>query len=340
MESSYLIRRVVLVALCVQNASYTLLRKYSAMTQVVNSREILLVGEIIKLFTSIYFISNSVETTSSKGKGTGKLIWLITNSYKMLVLSSIYLIMNVLSFVSLSYIGAGEFTVCAQLKILTTAAFSVSILGTSLSATKWRALAQLVVGCILVTSPSFDNSSTTQSDLYSKLSLGYGAVLLEVVLSGFASIYFEKVVKSSTEVITIWERNFQLSFYSIIIYVSILMYEMDSSYRIFKNWDSITVMVSLLGAAGGLLVAGTLKYADSIMKTLATAGAIIIATIVGYFFLGSKLDHIILLGAVTTIISIFNYTMDATSIGDSNISAKPDYAATNSIMSSPKNNSA
>jgi UDP-sugar transporter A1/2/3 len=258
----------------------------------------------------------------------------------MLVLSSIYLIMNVLSFVSLSYIGAGEFTVCAQLKILTTAAFSVTILGTTLSATKWRALAQLVVGCILVTSPSFDNSSTTQSDLYSKLSLGYGAVLLEVVLSGFASIYFEKVVKSSTEVITIWERNFQLSFYSIIIYVSILIYEMDSSYRIFKNWDSLTVMVSLLGAAGGLLVAGTLKYADSIMKTLATAGAIIIATIVGYFFLGSKLDHIILLGAVTTIISIFNYTMDATSVSDSNISAKPDYAATNSIMSSPKNNSA
>ena len=43
----------------------------------------------------------------------------------------------------------------------------------------------------------------------------------------------------------------------------------------------ITVMVAALGAAGGLLVAATLKYADSIMKTLAAAGAIILSTVLG-----------------------------------------------------------
>ena len=40
-------------------------------------------------------------------------------------------------------------------------------------------------------------------------------------------------------------------------------------------------MVAALGAAGGLLVAATLKYADSIMKTLAAAGAIILSTVLG-----------------------------------------------------------
>ncbi len=39
------------------------------------------------------------------------------------------------------------------------------------------------------------------------------SVLTEVALSGFASIYFEKVVKSTKEVITIWERNFQLGLF-------------------------------------------------------------------------------------------------------------------------------
>ena len=64
----------------------------------------------------------------------------------MLVLATIYGVMNILSFVALIYIGAGEFTICAQLKILSTAMFSVLVLGTSLSIAKWRALGLLVIG--------------------------------------------------------------------------------------------------------------------------------------------------------------------------------------------------
>lgn len=44
---------------------------------------------------------------------------LILHSSKMFVLAAIYAVMNILSFVALEYIGAGEFTICAQLKILT-----------------------------------------------------------------------------------------------------------------------------------------------------------------------------------------------------------------------------
>ena len=46
-------------------------------------------------------------------------------------------------------IGAGEFTVCAQLKVLTTAGFSVIVLGTNLSGAKWRALGLLVLGAYI-----------------------------------------------------------------------------------------------------------------------------------------------------------------------------------------------
>ena len=41
--------------------------------------------------------------------------------------------------------------------------------------------------------------------------MGFGAVLAEVVLSGFASIYFERVLKSADEVYSVWDRNFQLA---------------------------------------------------------------------------------------------------------------------------------
>jgi len=129
-ESKRAIGRVVLVALCLQNASFTLLRRYVSLTEHVSSREILIVGELIKFFASIYFIFNSEEKSSSQGTGVSKLVWLVANSHKMIILSAIYLAMNVLSFVSIQYIGAGEFTVCGQLKVLSTATFSVIVLGT------------------------------------------------------------------------------------------------------------------------------------------------------------------------------------------------------------------
>ncbi len=119
---------------------------------------------------------------------------------------------------------------------------------------------------------------------------GYGAVLMEVCLSGFASIYFEKVVKSKSEMVTIWERNFQLSMYSILLYLLIIIYDSlgsqtENTRTFASNWSFLTVVVSILGAAGGLLVAATLKYADSILKTLATAGAIVIR----YVFIRQKI---------------------------------------------------
>ena len=105
------------------------------MTEDVSSREILLVGEIIKLVLSVWFVNNDDSPTAAQGIGVAKLIWLLNNSGKMLVLAGIYAAMNILSFVAFQGIGAGEFTVCAQLKVLTTAGFSVLVLGTVLTGT-------------------------------------------------------------------------------------------------------------------------------------------------------------------------------------------------------------
>lgn len=333
------VKTVVLVSLCLQNAGYTLLRKYTTKYENVSSKEILLVSEIMKLFISIYLIANDTESKSdAQGTGWSRLWWLAKNSKKMLVLAVIYGIMNILSFVALEYIGAGEFTICAQLKILTTAGFSVLVLGTSLSFAKWRALMLLVLGCILVASPTFNTgskSSLRQGEvpddgaMAGLMSQGFGfaAVLTEVVLSGFASIYFEKVVKSTTETITIWERNFQLCMYSLLMYGGIILYESYSSVSsssstllangasmtvrpAWSNWTWITITVAALGATGGLLVAATLKYADAILKTLAAAGAIVISTVLGHYLLGGPLDMIVSIGACVTILAIANYTLD------------------------------
>jgi len=314
-SSLFSIKNCILIAVCLQNAGYTLLRKYSTQTEDVSSKEILLMAEIIKMIVATYISMTDDSPSDAQGKGVDRLIWLLKNSSKIFVLAAIYGAMNILSFVALQYIGAGEFTICAQLKIMTTAWFSVMILKTTLSSTKWRALALLVLGCILVASPNLkqnNDGTEDQNAAYLQL-LGYAAVLTEVCLSGFASIYFEKVIKSTNEVITIWERNFQLGFYSIIMYGGIILYEGSTSTRTpWSNWSMLTFLVAALGAIGGLLVAATLKYADSILKTLAAAGAIVLSTILGYIFLDGPLDLITCIGGITTIIAIANYTFDNT----------------------------
>ena len=107
----------ILIALCTQNASYTLLRKLSTMTTTVNSKEILLVGEILKLVVSGGFVIVSKEPSSSKGEGVSKLLWVAIHSGKMFVLAGIYLVMNVLSFVSLQYIGAGMYMIYIYVRL-------------------------------------------------------------------------------------------------------------------------------------------------------------------------------------------------------------------------------
>lgn len=102
---------------------------------------------------------------------------------------------------------------------------------------------------------------------------------------------------------------------SIIIYETQIVTFVDPTAIVrdaWTNWSWITILVSILGAAGGLLVAATLKYADAILKTLAAAGGIVLTTILSYYFLNGPLNLVISIGATVVIISIANYTFDVT----------------------------
>lgn len=184
--------------------------------------------------------------------------------------------------------------------------------------------------CVLVSSPAFNNTSSTQQteeqqdqahppvDIYKK-SIGYLMTIASVTISGFVSIYFEKVVKSKEEMITIWERNFQLCFYSIVFCFVMNMYTTAQNSANSEpytpplaKWSSLTLVVAVLGAGNGLIVAATLKYADSILKVLAQAGGIIISTGLGYMFQGEPLDIFVVVGCLVAILSIMNYTFDTT----------------------------
>lgn len=253
------------------------------------------------------------------------------HSRKIIVLVILYSVGNVLSYYALARVEVAVYTVTSQLKIFTTAIFSVVFLGKTVTGTQWRALCLLVIACILVASPAFgrgrpcptaDDEVTSASAISSKpvnmdymieTMFGVGAILVIVIISGFSAIYFEGILKAENEKITIWERNYQLALYSTIFLVLVIVWDISDEETqdlvFFRGWTMNTVMIALVQASGGLLVAATLKYADAILKVLATAGSIVFSSTLGYALLGGSLDIFVILGSLSTILAIANYTL-------------------------------
>ena len=241
---------------------------------------------------------------------TQRLQYLVATSKKMAVLALIYGVMNILSFVALRNISAGMFTIFAQCKILTTATFSSIILKRQYSMAKWRALVSLMLGVLLFSEPIWGDPERRKLADGANPIIGTVAVLIEVTLSGFASIYFEKVIKTDPLQLNIWERNFQLALGSFPVYLLFMAGEGGGEAGFFGGWSYIALSLSILGAAGGLLVALSIKYGDSILKTLAVSGAIILSSLLDYLLLGGPLTPSMVIAGGQVIIAICNYTFD------------------------------
>lgn len=149
--------------------------------------------------------------------------------------------------------------------------------------------------------------------------MGIAAVVTMCVISGYSAVYFEGMLKKTDVKLGIWHRNFQLAFYSVIFLYLVILWEFfnSSSGRgdafhptLFQGWTTNAVIITLIQSGGGLLVAASLKFADAILKTLATSGSIFLSALLGKLFLNGQLDIFVTLGGLTTIVAIFNYSFD------------------------------
>jgi UDP-galactose transporter len=168
---------------------------------------------------------------------------------------------NNLQYVAVSNLDAATFQVTYQLKILTTALFSVTLLQRQLSVQKWGALVLLTFGVALVQLPtSAPSPPPEQSEMPRHFSfarafaqilqprdqydesmnrtIGLAAVFAACLLSGLAGVYFEKVLKGSSA--TLWVRNVQLSFFSLFpaFFVGVLWKDGTEVFsKVFLIWE-------------------------------------------------------------------------------------------------------
>lgn len=199
-----------------------------------------------------------------------------------------------------------------QLKILTTAMFAVLILRRQLLRTQWLSLLILVLGVVCVQLADTDKKTGTKAeqDISNKYRLiGFSAALGACVISGFAGIYFEKMLKGAE--ISIWMRNVQLSLLSIpfgLIMCKVTDGDKISENGFFFGYDYFVWYLVCLQAGGGLIVAMVVKYADNILKGFATSLAIIITCVVSMYLFKFQLTIQFAFGAMLVICSIFLYS--------------------------------
>ncbi|KAJ1558298.1 hypothetical protein HK096_002434 [Nowakowskiella sp. JEL0078] len=131
----------------------------------------------------------------------------------MLIPAVLYLVQNNLQYVSLTLLDAATVQVTYQMKIITTAIFSVILLNRKLSVIKWFSLVLLTFGIAMVQLPSNSSTSDVNPGNVEKL-IGLSAIIVASILSGVAGVYFEMVLKGTSA--SLWIRNIQLSLFGLI----------------------------------------------------------------------------------------------------------------------------
>jgi len=266
---------------------------------------------------SNYFINEIIN----KPKETAKLI----------VPSGLYAVQNNLLYLALSNLDAATYQVTYQLKILTTALFSVCLLKKQIQPMQWISLLMLTIGVALVQLPEDTFSSHEQDESDKELSeiiqkneakgtvnegipqnrtIGLMAVLTACLSSGLAGVYFEMLVKTGAQT-SIVIRNLQLGLFSLVFATMAVMYNdtkevLENGF--FQGYDTIVVLIVLIQAFGGLMVAVAVKYADNILKVFATSISIIVSSIFSYLVLDDlTAGTLFLIGTVLVLTSTVLY---------------------------------
>ncbi|XP_068780300.1 UDP-galactose translocator isoform X2 [Struthio camelus] len=233
------------------------------------------------------------------------------DTLRLAVPSLIYTLQNNLQYVAISNLPAATFQVTYQLKILTTALFSVLLLGTSLSRLQWLSLALLFAGVALVQAEQAraapapgDAGGPPQS-----YATGLAAVAASCLSSGFAGVYFERLLKRAGG--CIWVRNAQLGAVGALVGLAAMWAAEGRAVAglgFFHGYSPAVWAVVLNQAAGGLLVALVVRYADNILKGFATALSIVASTAASAHLFGFRPRAPFLAGTAMVVAAVYLYS--------------------------------
>ncbi|KAF9791143.1 nucleotide-sugar transporter [Thelephora terrestris] len=322
------LKYVSLVTLAVQNAVLSIVMHYSRVSTVpsetYSAGTAVLIVELLKGSISFviaymrienatvpYNLPANAPTTRSNQLLRLKKLWreiFRLDCWKLSIPALLYVIQNNLQYIAAENLDAATFQVTYQIKILTTAGFSVLLLHKTLNLSKWFSLILLATGVGIVQVQGAGSGGKEVTANVMNPAAGFLAVLIGCCTSGLAGVYFEMVLKNSQT--DLWIRNVQLSLFSLIPAALPVVYDLSrNEYQLglfhgFGAWAWSTVFVQVFG---GLVTALVIKYADNILKGFATSLSIVISCLAAVALFDFPLTFTFALGASVVLAATWMY---------------------------------
>jgi solute carrier family 35 (UDP-sugar transporter), member A1/2/3 len=318
--SSPSFKLILLTGMVLQNSATVLVGRYTRSSVPVDQlyvvNHLIVVTEVGKLLLSCLF-----EYAGTNGQLLQSIQTNIIDrpydALKIMIPALLYLVQNSLLYVALSNLTAPVFQVTYQGKLVTTAVVSVLMLNRRYNFQQWVCLVVLSLGVAIVVLGEQGGSSSKTPAGAQNVALGLVAVTIACLSSALAGVYFEKVVKTSSgekqKPVSVWMRNIQLAGFTIVTALMQGAWSGSNSaqavakpyFHGFTAWAWILVG---LQAGGGLLVAAVIKYADNVLKGLATGVSVCFATAVSYFLFGTALSSQFSVGAAMILLSVYVFS--------------------------------
>lgn len=170
----------------------------------------------------------------------------------------------------------------------------------------------LTIGVAIVqVSGSGDYHTHNAADKHNRL-VGLVAVLCAACTSGFSGVYFEKILKGSQT--SLWIRNVQMGLPSVIIaYITVQMKDAAAvaEHGFLGGYTKSVWTVVTVQAAGGLIVAVVVKYADNVLKVFATSFSIVISCVISAVLFDFHPNFTFVIGASLVVLATLMYSRPA-----------------------------
>ncbi|CCG83436.1 UDP-galactose transporter [Taphrina deformans PYCC 5710] len=312
-------RYISLVTLTIQNSALILIMHYSRVmpgftTERYLASTAVLMNELLKLVICVVLFYRDQRRTHGSELTVAQIFSaaFTRDAWKLTIPAALYTLQNNLQYIAVSNLDAATFQVTYQLKIITTAIFSVTMLRRQLSLLKWTSLILLTAGIALVQLPSRSGPvelKVRPQDSSMNRQVGLIAVVCACTISGLAGVYFEKVLKGSKN--SLWALNMQLSFFSIFPALLFGVVWKDGAAVMekgfFYGYNPVVWSAIVAQAAGGLIVALCVAYADNIMKNFATSVSILISAVASIHFFDFVLTQNFVVGAMVVLLATYLY---------------------------------
>jgi UDP-sugar transporter A1/2/3 len=149
----------------------------------------------------------------------------------------------------------------------------------------------------------------------------YLALLLSLFVSSSTGVWNEHLLKTSNT--SMHAQNCFMYAFGVIFNLCVFFFYDESGASFFHGYNVAAVGIIFCQAVLGLVVAAVLKYADTVVRSLATACSISLLYAVNVVFLGWRMNLTYVAGCCVVFVSTYLYTQLAESVPESDVGSEP-----------------